>query len=173
VTPVGVRVTPVTVTAEQAAGGELTVPEVTVSVAAGARVGQPLPALDLKDLDGKPIDLSAYKGRYLLLHGWAGWCTACARDYAALRKVRADVPAEKLAVVGLNLDADAATGRARARKYEFPWPHALVGGSSEAARRLQVGAIPLYIVVDPEGKVAFRGPIWSEAEKMLRGKLSR
>jgi thiol-disulfide isomerase/thioredoxin len=171
VTPVGVRVTPVTVAAQ----AELTLPEVVVPVAPLPKLGQPLPALDLKDPAGKPIDLAAFKGRYVLLHGWAGWCAACARDYPALRKLRADVPAEKLALVGLNLDADPATASKRAAKYAFPWPHACLGGpgGSSSAERLRVGAIPLYVVLAPDGGLAFRGANWAEAERFLRGKLGK
>lgn len=163
-------------TAEQAAaGGELTVSTVAVPVAPAPTVGQPLPALDLRDADGKAIDLAAFKGRYALLHGWAGWCTACARDYPGLRKLRADFPVKKLALVGLNLDADAATARKRAAKYKFPWPHACLGvpAGSASVERLRIGAIPLYIVLAPDGTLAFRGPDWSEAERFLRGKLGK
>jgi hypothetical protein len=163
-------VTPVTVTA----AAEQTIPTVVVPVTPSAKIGESLPALDLKDAEGKAIDLATFRGRYLLLHGWAGWCAACARDYPGLRRLRADIAAEKLALVGLNLDADAATVGKRAAKNAFAWPHAWLGGpGGSAAERLRVGAIPLYVVVAPDGKLAFRGADWSEVERFLRGKLGK
>lgn len=162
------------VTDEQARGKEITLPTVVVTVTPGPKVGQPLPALALKDASGKAIDLAALKGRYVLLHGWAGWCVACGKDYPGLRKARADFPAAKLSIVGLNLDADTKTASRLAAKYEFAWPHACLGGpDAKAAARLQIGAIPLYLVLAPDGTLAYRGHLWSEAEEFLRGKIGK
>ncbi|MFO0843380.1 MAG: TlpA disulfide reductase family protein [Gemmataceae bacterium] len=164
----------VAVEGERASGKELTLPNVVVTIAAGPKVGQPLPAIDLKDVAGKPIDLASLKGRYVLLHGWAGWCVACRKDYAALRKARADFPAAKLAMVGLNLDADAEVAGRLAAMYEFAWPHAALGGpGAKAGDGLRIGAIPLYMVLTPDGTLAYRGFLWSEAEEFLRGRISQ
>lgn len=171
VSPCGVAAVPMTVTPAQAAGGEsVTVPPVDVPVRRGLQAGDRLPELALLDPAGKPVDLAGLKGRAVLLHGWAGWCTACPRDYAGIRKLRADVPADMLAVVGLNLDADAATAGRLAAKYEFPWPQACLGTPSgePAADRLGVGSVPLYVVLDPAGVVKYRGADWAAADRVAR-----
>ncbi len=171
VSPCGVAAVPVTVTAAQAAGGEsVTVRPVAVPVHRGPQLGDRLPALALVDPGGTSIELAALKGRAVLLHGWAGWCAACSRDYAGIRKLRADVPPGRLAVVGLNLDADAATAGRLAVKYEFPWPQACLGtpAGEPAADRLGVGSVPLYVVLDPAGVVVYRGPDWAAANKAAR-----
>ncbi len=36
-------------------------------------VGDTLPEIVLPDLDGKPVSLSAYAGRKLLIFMWASW----------------------------------------------------------------------------------------------------
>jgi hypothetical protein len=173
VTPVGLKVVAVSVDTEQV-GKEVKLASIAVPVTPPLKVGQPLPALALKDAAGKPIDLAALKGRHVLLHGWAGWCAACGKDYAGVRKVRADFPGKKLALVGLSLDADAATAGRLAGKYEFGWPQACLGGKgASAAERLQVGAIPLYMVLAPDGTLAYRGHDWREAERFLRGALAK
>ncbi len=171
VNPCGSTVVPVTVTAAQAAGGEsVTVAPVSVPARRGPLTGERLPALALLDAAGTPIDLAAFQGRAVLLHGWAGWCAACPRDYPGLRTLRTDVPAGKLALVGLNLDADAATAGRLAAKYEFSWPQACLGtpAGEAAADRLGVGSVPLYVVLDATGVVAYRGPDFAAAAKAAR-----
>lgn len=37
------------------------------------RVGDPVPEITLPDLDGKPVSLSGYSGRRLLVFMWASW----------------------------------------------------------------------------------------------------
>ena len=82
------------------------------------------------------------------------------------------MPADELAVVGLNFDEDAATAGRLAAKYEFPWPQACAGtpAGAPAADKLGVGSVPLYVVLDPDGVVEYRGPDWATAEKAARAK---
>ncbi len=37
------------------------------------RVGDTVPEITLPDLDGKPVSLSSYSGRRLLVFMWASW----------------------------------------------------------------------------------------------------
>jgi len=170
-TPVGHAACAVTVTAADAQnGGVVEVPPLAVPVQLGPQVGDRFPTLALTDPAGKPIDLAALKGKPVLLHAWAGWCANCPRDYAALRKLRVDVPAATLAVVGLNFDDDAATAGRLAAKSDFAWPQACVGTPSAqaVADRLAVSGVPLYLVLDANGVVAYRGYAFADAEKVAR-----
>ena len=165
------NVVAVTVSAADAQnGGVVVVPPLAVPVQLGPQVGDSFPRLALTDPAGQPIDLNALKGKPVLLHAWAGWCANCPRDYAAIRKLRADVPAAKLAVVGLNFDEDAATAGRLAAKSEFAWPQACVGilSAQAVADRLAVSGVPLYLVFDADGVVAFRGYSFADAEKAAR-----
>jgi len=172
VSPCGVAAVPVTVTPAQAAGGEgVVVESVAVPVRRRPQVGDRRPAAGVgAGRPGRPIDLAALKGRPVLLHGWAGWCAACPRDYAGIRKLRSDVPAARLGVVGLNLDADAAAAGRLAAKCDFPWPQACLGtpAGEPAAARMGVGSVPLFVVLDPAGVATYRGTDWAAADKAAR-----
>ena len=40
----------------------------------------PAPAFSLPDRDGKPVDLSTYRGKVVLLNFWATWCPPCREE---------------------------------------------------------------------------------------------
>jgi thiol-disulfide isomerase/thioredoxin len=64
-----------------------------------------LPASDftLRDLNGKSVSLSDFRGKVVLLNFWATWCTACLAeipDLIALQKKLGD----QVAILGVALD---------------------------------------------------------------------
>jgi peroxiredoxin len=63
--------------------------------------GKPAPDFELTTLDGAPLRLSDFKGRYVILDFWATWERASVRKVPHLVKLQEEMP-EELAVVGLS-----------------------------------------------------------------------
>jgi thiol-disulfide isomerase/thioredoxin len=70
-----------------------------------AQLGEPMPTIELPDLQGQTQSLpSAYAGRPLLINAWASWCGPCIEEMPELdRYARTQGPAG-VQVVGLALD---------------------------------------------------------------------
>lgn len=63
---------------------------VTASQAAeGVNVGQRFPDLTGLDRQGKPVSLSALKGKIIFLHFWGSWCPPCMREFPSLTRLHA------------------------------------------------------------------------------------
>jgi cytochrome c biogenesis protein CcmG, thiol:disulfide interchange protein DsbE len=49
--------------------------------------GQKAPDFTLEDLDGKPVTLSSYKGKVVILSFWAVWCPPCKEELQSFNKL--------------------------------------------------------------------------------------
>jgi thiol-disulfide isomerase/thioredoxin len=81
-------------------------PPVRLEVPAEAYTARrPVPAADfqLHTLEGKPVRLSDFRGKVVLINFWTTWCTACVSEMPeliALQKKHTD----KLVIIGVSLD---------------------------------------------------------------------
>lgn len=57
------------------------------STAADTLLNKPAPNFSLKDLNGKTVSLSDYKGKVLILDFWATWCVPCRDSFPAMEIV--------------------------------------------------------------------------------------
>jgi thiol-disulfide isomerase/thioredoxin len=90
------------------------------SVAAGnsagksTLAGKPAPEMTLKDLDGKDLSLSEYRGKVVLVNFWATWCEPCQVEIPWLIEIQQKYAARGFTVLGIAMDEDGA-------KVVTPW----------------------------------------------------
>jgi thiol-disulfide isomerase/thioredoxin len=63
-----------------------------------------LPDFTFNDPEGKPVSLSAFKGKTLLFNVWATWCVPCRAEMPELDKLQAEMGSDKFQVVTINID---------------------------------------------------------------------
>jgi peroxiredoxin len=76
-----------------------------VPVGVGARV----PPYSAPDLDGRPVTLSALKGKVVVLNVWATWCPPCRQEMPALQRLHEELREQGLEVVAVSVDAPIGT----------------------------------------------------------------
>jgi peroxiredoxin len=62
------------------------------------------PAFSLPTRDGKELDLSAYRGKVVLLNFWATWCPPCRDEEPSLRQLARSMDAKKFQLVAVSVD---------------------------------------------------------------------
>jgi thiol-disulfide isomerase/thioredoxin len=64
----------------------------------------PAPEVTFKDLDGKDVSLSTYRGRVVLVNFWATWCDPCRIEIPWLIEMQQKYGAKGFTVLGVAMD---------------------------------------------------------------------
>jgi thiol-disulfide isomerase/thioredoxin len=64
------------------------------------------PPFALPDHDGEPVDLSAYRGKVVLLNFWATWCPPCRDEEPSLRQLAKAMDPGKFQLVAVSVDEE-------------------------------------------------------------------
>jgi thiol-disulfide isomerase/thioredoxin len=112
----------------------------------------PAPDFQVKDIDGKEVSLSAYKGKVILLNFWATWCGPCRAEIPGLVDLQNKYK-DRLQIIGMAVDEDDDTELRQIIKSEsINYPVAMTPGKI----RMDYGgiaALPTLFVLNADGKV--------------------
>ena len=64
------------------------------------------PEWTLKDVDGKPVSLSQFRGKVVVLDFWATWCPPCLTEIPGYIALQRKYAGDGLVVVGVSVDTD-------------------------------------------------------------------
>jgi thiol-disulfide isomerase/thioredoxin len=124
----------------------------------GIAVGSRAPAVQVNDLDGKPVSLSRYIGKKpVFLEFWATWCELCEQLLPRVRAAQAAY-GDKVEFLGVNVTVNQTPERVR--KYldqHKPGFQPLYDDQGTSIRAYQVPATSYVVIVDRTGKVAYTG----------------
>lgn len=113
----------------------------------------PLPDLALELVTGERLALAQWRARHpgqaVALHVWAHWCPICRLEEDSISRLQADHP-----VLTVAMQSGPAPQVAQVlQQRRLPWTTA-VDEHGEMALGLGVQAVPVLLVLDPQGRVA-------------------
>jgi peroxiredoxin len=120
-----------------------------------SRPAEPIDAWDLElpDLTGQTVRIRDLRGQVVLLNFWATWCAPCRDEMPALEVLARELGPRGLAVLGVNYKESRRQVQAFVREQKLSFP-VLLDEAGEVAKRYQVFALPVTVLVNRQGKVA-------------------
>jgi len=109
-------------------------------------------------LDGTTWELSAQRGKIVVLDFTATWCAPCVGAYPILKSVYAAHSGDgQLSMLSIALDEHGEEIKKHFAAYELPWPVAHEEGKiwdNSVASAYEVRGIPSIWIIDRQGRVA-------------------
>lgn len=107
----------------------------------------------IKDLNGKTVDFSQFRGKVVFLNLWATWCGPCRVEMPSIQNLYNSTDHDQVVFVMLSIDAP--ENQPKVVKYindkEFTFPVYVPAGP--LTRQLDVPSIPTTFIISKDGKI--------------------
>ncbi len=134
-------------------------------------VGSTAPSFTLNDVNGAPVKLTDFRGKYVLLDFWASWCGPCRAENPNYKEAYNRYKDKNFTLLGVSLDRegqkDAWVKAIKADGLEWPQVSDLKYWDSEVARMYDIKAIPQNFLIDPKGKIIAKNLRGEELQQKL------
>lgn len=128
-----------------------------IETARATSIGMVAPQFTQNDVNGKPVSLSSFKGKYVLIDFWASWCGPCRAENPNVVNAFNRYKDKNFTILGISLDNP---GKKDAwltaiEKDQLNWTQLsdLNGWGNVVARLYGVRSIPQNLLLDPDGKI--------------------
>ena len=125
---------------------------VAFSVSALAAAPTPAPDFVLDSNTGKPIKLSGYKGKVVMINFWATWCGPCRQEWPLLESIYKQYKNQDFVLLGVNVEPDSKPAAEWLKKKPATFP-VLYDVKSEVSGLYKVVGMPTTVWVDKKGNL--------------------
>lgn len=107
------------------------------------------------DQNGKPVSLSQFKGKYVLVDFWASWCRPCRLENPNVVAAYNQFKDKNFTVLGVSLDQNKENWLQAITADNLTWTHVsdLRYWSNAVAQLYRIQSIPQNLLIDPNGVI--------------------
>lgn len=132
------------------------------SAPGSAQVGAPAPQIALPLASGGTSDLSADRGKVVLVNFWATWCEPCKSEMPGLQQLADELGDQPFRLYSVDLQEDASQVQSFEQQYGLRL-YAVIDEDGNATRAYGVRALPSTFLIDQKGVLQLQrlGPLAS------------
>jgi TolA-binding protein len=139
-----------------------TIPFLLVIALCGGALGVALgdkPDLKLNAMDGSRIDLSACRGKLVLIDFWSGRSTLSRTAEARIQELNTRFANKGLVIIGINCDPKISDAEQYVHDLKITWAqyHERDGYRGPVGKAWNVQRLPYYFMIGPDGAVLWAG----------------
>ncbi len=130
----------------------------TPALQAPAKPKRKLLSFTLTDLNGRPVKLSTWRGRPLIIDFWATWCPPCRKEVPELNAIYKKYRARGLVVLGVSVDKVQGDGVKSVRPFarEFKVSYPILMADDALVEAMDLDNIPTTLFINRKGETIAR-----------------
>lgn len=134
------------------------------------KIGDAIPSIALRNTTDNVVDITSFKGKYVLVDFWASWCAPCRLGNKKLVKLHNEVSSNTIEIIGISIDTDRNKWLKAIEKDKIKFTQLIdpKGFDANAAIQFGVDELPSKYLFNPEGILIAKNPTEEEIMKLIK-----
>uniref|UniRef100_A0AB33JLA3 Thioredoxin domain-containing protein n=3 Tax=unclassified Prevotella TaxID=2638335 RepID=A0AB33JLA3_9BACT len=115
-------------------------------------IGKAAKDFKLKDMQGKEISLSSFRGQYILLDFWGSWCIPCLKALPELKEFYKKNK-DKVVVIGIACHDNERRWQKAIKANQLTWHNVLAPKGNKITEDYKITHYPTQIFISPDGRI--------------------
>jgi len=115
--------------------------------------GDPVPGFKTEYINGQTFSITEVKGKKILVHFWADWCSECRAEFPKLEEAYQKYKAENFEIIAINVGQSKKHVESFVEEFNLTFPM-LLDEHSEIARQFGIRGLPTNFFIDENMVVA-------------------